>query len=110
MNPYDTERSTYLLMAVVRHYGGVNSGHYITYRRKPVSLSEPSGRGGWVHVSDAMVHEVPESVVLSCEAYMLFYERLDRLGLPTGPPRKGEGQFWYNEMDILHHACGGASV
>jgi ubiquitin C-terminal hydrolase len=64
----------YELCAVIQHHGGAVGGHYTTYRK--VS-SDESGEeeATWVHASDLDVEEVSISKVLSCEAYLLFYER-----------------------------------
>ena len=37
--------------------------------------AEP-GKGSWFHVSDTSVQPVSESKVQSCQAYLLFYERI----------------------------------
>ena len=37
---------------------------------------EPASDGQWFHVSDSSVSSVPETRVLTSQAYMLFYRRL----------------------------------
>lgn len=64
----------YDLRAVVVHQGGAHSGHYITYRLVEDCKAEEN-RNVWVRASDEDVSEVDESVVLSAEAYLLFYEQ-----------------------------------
>jgi len=62
----------YSLRAVIVHSGGVDSGHYITYRKGPFgSKSEKK----WFYTSDSLVKQVSfQEVSRSC-AYMLFYEK-----------------------------------
>lgn len=40
------------------------------------TFHEPASAGQWFHVSDSSVSAVPETKVLKCQAYMLFYGRL----------------------------------
>ncbi|KXJ15963.1 ubiquitin carboxyl-terminal hydrolase 30 homolog isoform X2 [Exaiptasia diaphana] len=66
-------RTVYRLTAVTAHLGDVNDGHYVTYRRfEPSNSSKPSL---WVYTSDDVVETATLDQVLSCNAYMLFYER-----------------------------------
>ncbi|XP_048449128.1 ubiquitin carboxyl-terminal hydrolase 16-like, partial [Rhincodon typus] len=82
----------YSLYGVVEHSGTMRSGHYTAYVkvRTPSSclteyamtrctLSEFKGEsptGNWFHISDTRVQAVPETKVLSAQAYLLFYERI----------------------------------
>merc|ERR1719348_2629749 len=50
----------YSLRAVIVHSGGINSGHYVTYRKGPVG-SKTSNR--WFYTSDSMVKQVHISEV-----------------------------------------------
>ncbi|URE38205.1 ubiquitin carboxyl-terminal hydrolase [Musa troglodytarum] len=74
----------YLLTSVVEHYGRSGSGHYAAYRR----VTSKSGAGNsmgtqvteqsrWFYVSDHEISDVSEESVLSAEASLLFYERID---------------------------------
>jgi hypothetical protein len=82
---------SYTLMAVVVHYGGADSGHYLMYRR--VGAAQPKLRqataagmdlpgGGsisnscssWLRVSDSSVALANEQEVLQQAAAMLLYE------------------------------------
>lgn len=65
-------QALYQLRAVTVHAGGINSGHYITYRKGPLG-SKNSSR--WFYTSDCLVKQVPFSEVSRAPAYMLFYER-----------------------------------
>ncbi|KAI7886732.1 cysteine proteinase [Lichtheimia hyalospora FSU 10163] len=79
----------YRLNAVIVHYGGHESGHFITYRRKKLPTghdvrkpftnddhhSPVQETSTFWRCSDDAIDEVDIDTVLSCEAYMLFYER-----------------------------------
>ncbi|KAF7661987.1 hypothetical protein LDENG_00248600 [Lucifuga dentata] len=68
------------LMAVLVHHGDMHSGHFITYRRSPPSThSSSSFSSQWIWVSDDSVRKASLQEVLSSNAYMLFYERVQRL-------------------------------
>ena len=45
-------------------------------QRNSRTFHEPASAGQWFHVSDSSVSAVPETKVLKCQAYMLFYGRL----------------------------------
>ncbi len=59
----------YRLCGVSVHGGGMGSGHYIAY-----VLSKANDK--WYYFSDSHGREAALSEVLSCEAYVLFYERV----------------------------------
>ncbi|XP_034459317.1 ubiquitin carboxyl-terminal hydrolase 16 isoform X3 [Hippoglossus hippoglossus] len=78
----------YSLYGIVEHSGTMRSGHYTGYVKVrpegPKSTSnghaldgdaEPA-KGSWFYVSDTSVQPVSESKVQSCQAYLLFYERI----------------------------------
>ncbi|XP_059188047.1 ubiquitin carboxyl-terminal hydrolase 16 [Centropristis striata] len=78
----------YSLYGIVEHSGTMRSGHYTAYVKArpefPKASSngfaaeghaEPPG-GSWFHISDTSVQPVSESKVQSCQAYLLFYERI----------------------------------
>ena len=83
-------RVLYRLCSVVCHHGGSGSGHYTCYRqhdryrrveveeKKDYSEDDESREKVWVHVSDDQVRRVTTEEVMACEAYMLFYQRIDR--------------------------------
>ncbi|KAL4657453.1 ubiquitin carboxyl-terminal hydrolase 45 [Arapaima gigas] len=84
------EHVLYSLYGIVEHSGSMRGGHYAAYvkirppqcrpeqRRNMSALKEGSmaSPGQWVYVSDTTVQVVPESRVLSSQAYLLFYEEL----------------------------------
>ncbi|XP_037699539.1 ubiquitin carboxyl-terminal hydrolase 45 isoform X2 [Choloepus didactylus] len=88
------DKVLYGLYGVVEHSGSMRGGHYTAYVkvRTPsrnllehttgkknihgLKESESESAGQWVHVSDTYVQVVPESRVLSAQAYLLFYERI----------------------------------
>jgi len=63
----------YSLQAVIVHTGGIDSGHYITYRKGPIG-SKAAGK--WFYTSDGTVKQVSYDEVSRSAAYMLFYEKL----------------------------------
>lgn len=76
----------YGLYGIVEHSGTMRSGHYTAYVKvRPDSITSSSHdkqgdaelpRGSWFHISDTSVQPVSESKVQSCQAYLLFYERI----------------------------------
>lgn len=78
----------YSLYGVVEHSGTMRSGHYTAYVKVRPDCPRPSTngiaadgaaeppRGSWFHISDTSVQPVSESRVQSCQAYLLFYERM----------------------------------
>uniref|UniRef100_H3DEL6 Ubiquitin carboxyl-terminal hydrolase 30 n=1 Tax=Tetraodon nigroviridis TaxID=99883 RepID=H3DEL6_TETNG len=79
---YDCSPSQYLfqLTAVLVHHGDMHSGHFVTYRRSP-SPPHLAFSSQWLWVSDDSVRKASLQEVLSSNAYMLFYERVQRLNL-----------------------------
>uniref|UniRef100_A0A3Q0R3F8 ubiquitinyl hydrolase 1 n=1 Tax=Amphilophus citrinellus TaxID=61819 RepID=A0A3Q0R3F8_AMPCI len=77
----------YSLYGIVEHSGTMRSGHYTAYVKVRPERPQPSSngltgddaeppRGSWFHISDTSVQPVSESKVQSCQAYLLFYERI----------------------------------
>ncbi|XP_075453633.1 ubiquitin carboxyl-terminal hydrolase 45 isoform X3 [Ascaphus truei] len=84
----------YGLYGIVEHSGSMRGGHYAAYvkirmpskkingnvagNKNSTGLKDGVGAasGQWVYVSDTHVQMVSESRVLSSQAYLLFYERL----------------------------------
>uniref|UniRef100_A0A8C4IEP1 Ubiquitin carboxyl-terminal hydrolase 16 n=1 Tax=Dicentrarchus labrax TaxID=13489 RepID=A0A8C4IEP1_DICLA len=78
----------YSLYGIVEHSGTMRSGHYTAYVKVRPEYPKPSSnglaaegdaqppRGSWFHISDTSVQPVSESKVQSCQAYLLFYERI----------------------------------
>ncbi|XP_032833061.2 uncharacterized protein LOC116955847 [Petromyzon marinus] len=70
LTAYTTESNAcalYDLYAVSLHSGSMQCGHY-------VSLCRHAQSGSWYLYNDTSVTEVPESRVVSSDAYILFYE------------------------------------
>ncbi|XP_017271741.1 ubiquitin carboxyl-terminal hydrolase 16 isoform X2 [Kryptolebias marmoratus] len=79
---------SYSLYGIIEHSGTMRSGHYTAYVKVRPECPKPSSnglakegdveapRGSWFHISDTNVQPVSESKVLSCQAYLLFYEKL----------------------------------
>ncbi|CDW75691.1 ubiquitin carboxyl-terminal hydrolase 16 isoform x2 [Stylonychia lemnae] len=61
----------YRLFGVVSHSGSMSGGHYIAY-----TSYHYKGKRYWFYMSDSQVDQVDEKNVLSCEAYILFYQRM----------------------------------
>ena len=74
----DTSGYVYRLFGIVVHTGGQASlsyGHYTSYVR-PLDPTTKLRGDTWYLTSDSYVREVSVFEVLSCEAYLLFYERV----------------------------------
>ncbi|VAI86408.1 unnamed protein product [Triticum turgidum subsp. durum] len=77
----DKGNSSYRLVGVIEHRGhALSIGHYVAYVRAG-RKEQSSGSSSWVCASDRDIKEVPLQEVLGCEAYMLFYERMDDHGI-----------------------------
>lgn len=73
LEPFCLEKSGYSLYAVIEHKGrGVKSGHYFCYIKHPLTQK-------WYICDDHKVREVPEEIVLGCQAFILAYTRTSRL-------------------------------
>ena len=70
-----TLKHQYKLKAVIEHYGDVESGHFVTYRRAPTGASDKFSEQ-WLYTSDTIVRKVSKQDLSCVEAYMLFYERV----------------------------------
>lgn len=69
--PSSMARHRYRLSSVIVHFGSDSSGHYICYRRLHYR-----GQHRWLKASDENVTAIDAKLVLSCSAYMIFYERI----------------------------------
>lgn len=86
--PEEHNQILYSLYGIVEHSGTMRSGHYTAYVKVRPERPQPSSnglagdgdaeppRGSWFHISDTSVQPVSESKVQSCQAYLLFYERI----------------------------------
>eukprot|EP01062_Namystynia_karyoxenos_P032219 TRINITY_DN23778_c0_g1_i2.p1 TRINITY_DN23778_c0_g1~~TRINITY_DN23778_c0_g1_i2.p1 ORF type:complete len:1548 (+),score=411.19 TRINITY_DN23778_c0_g1_i2:83-4645(+) len=69
--PATRDLTAYYLYAVINHQGSTEAGHYYAFVRR--------GRRWW-RISDSIVVEVQEDEVVTEEAYLLFYRRLEPEG------------------------------
>ncbi|XP_060108668.1 ubiquitin carboxyl-terminal hydrolase 11 [Heteronotia binoei] len=69
----------YDLIAVSNHYGGLRDGHYTTFARNKDS-------GTWFYFDDSNVSLVSKAQIESKAAYVLFYQRQDKIRQPAPPP------------------------
>lgn len=65
-----SEVSKYNLTSVICHHGTVGGGHY-------TSFAKHESNGRWYEYDDQLVTEVSEEVVKNCEAYVLFYRKVN---------------------------------
>ncbi|XP_015695788.1 ubiquitin carboxyl-terminal hydrolase 1-like [Oryza brachyantha] len=73
----DKANSSYRLVGVVEHLGqGNDAGHFVAYVR-PSHPEQTSGSSSWFRASDENIREISLEEVLKCEAYLLFYERME---------------------------------
>ncbi|XP_055382267.1 ubiquitin carboxyl-terminal hydrolase 20 [Condylostylus longicornis] len=75
MRPYlhkdcKSEISSYDLTAVICHHGTVGGGHYTSFAKHELS-------GKWYEFDDQLVSEVTPEVVQNCQAYVLFYRKVN---------------------------------
>ncbi len=64
----------YKLASAVVHLGNAYSGHFLTYRRAPSTMSDQLCEN-WMCVSDENVYTAVLPEVLSQKSYMLYYQR-----------------------------------
>ncbi|XP_068600050.1 ubiquitin carboxyl-terminal hydrolase 11 [Brachionichthys hirsutus] len=70
--------SRYDLIAVSNHYGGLRDGHYTSYARN-------KDNGQWYDFDDSKVTYAREDEIMTNAAYVLFYQRQDKIRKPTLP-------------------------
>ncbi|TVU43750.1 hypothetical protein EJB05_10241, partial [Eragrostis curvula] len=79
----DKDNSRYCLSGVVEHVGdSLNSGHYVAYVRvRTIGSHQQSSSESslWFCASDEHIKRVSLEEVLKCEAFLLFYERMEGL-------------------------------
>ncbi|XP_066469522.1 ubiquitin carboxyl-terminal hydrolase 11 [Tiliqua scincoides] len=68
----------YDLIAVSNHYGSLRDGHYTTFARNKDS-------GTWFYFDDSSVSSVSKTQIESKAAYVLFYQRQDKIRHPVHP-------------------------
>uniref|UniRef100_A0A672T822 Ubiquitin carboxyl-terminal hydrolase n=1 Tax=Sinocyclocheilus grahami TaxID=75366 RepID=A0A672T822_SINGR len=70
----------FLLTAILVHHGDMRCGHFVTYRRCPATPHGTSPFSSqWLWVSDDSVRKASLQEALSSSAYLLFYERVQRV-------------------------------
>lgn len=75
ISPYNFDENKcykYRLQCVINHTGSLNGGHYYTY-----CLDEDSGQ--WYKYDDLIVNKISENVIITHNAYLLFYMREDMI-------------------------------
>ena len=78
----DKKDARYRLVGVIEHIGNsLKKGHYVAYVRGSRTGSkqqqQSSGSSTWFCADDSIIREVSLADVLKCEAYLLFYERIE---------------------------------
>lgn len=69
---YSQGNDVYELYAVCNHQGNMQSGHYTGYCKNPVD-------GHWYLFDDTKVTQIPESKIVTANAYILFYQKSNLL-------------------------------
>ncbi|XP_067270443.1 ubiquitin carboxyl-terminal hydrolase 11 [Pseudorasbora parva] len=69
----------YDLISVSNHYGGLRDGHYTSY-------AQNKDNGQWYYFDDSKVTFAKEEQIVTSAAYLLFYQRQDKIRQPTVPP------------------------
>ncbi|XP_051950170.1 ubiquitin carboxyl-terminal hydrolase 11-like isoform X1 [Xyrauchen texanus] len=69
----------YDLISVSNHYGGLRDGHYTSYARNKDNCQ-------WYYFDDSKVTYAREEQIVTNAAYLLFYQRQDKIRQPTAPP------------------------
>ncbi|XP_077377617.1 ubiquitin carboxyl-terminal hydrolase 30 isoform X2 [Festucalex cinctus] len=84
---YCSTEHLFQLTAVLVHHGDMHSGHFVTYRRSPSPPCASSSPyvSQWLWVSDDSVRKASLHKVLASNAYMLFYERVQKRSAPLHP-------------------------
>jgi ubiquitin carboxyl-terminal hydrolase 16/45 len=98
----DKGSTLYRLAGVVEHIGKdtLKSGHYIAYvraRRLGNQQEGSSCSSSWFRADDCQIRQVTLEQVLNCEAYILFYERMEDQDI-SGMPEVPEDTFSSWEM------------
>lgn len=102
----DDECNTYDLYAVINHIGNMQSGHYTAYCKNPLDQQ-------WYSFDDTRVTQISQSDVVTCDAYILFYQKKS-----LSSPRSSSSNFsarafsnsephWINQVDKPSHVTNG---
>ena len=77
----DKDNAIYRLVGVIEHRGRtVTVGHFVAYVRGSRIFSEQetsSSSSCWFRANDKSIREVSLDEVLKCEAFLLFYEKVE---------------------------------
>ncbi|XP_038154331.1 ubiquitin carboxyl-terminal hydrolase 11 [Cyprinodon tularosa] len=91
--------SRYDLIAVSNHYGGLRDGHYTSYAQNKDSAQ-------WFYFDDSKVTVASEDQIMTSAAYVLFYQRQDKIRKPTLPaPSSGSAPSSLSDDDITEAAA-----
>ena len=66
--PPQNEKYIYDLFAVANHTGGLHGGHYYAYCKNNID-------GDWYEFNDANVEKIDKNIIVTENAYVLFYKR-----------------------------------
>merc|ERR1712087_179831 len=71
----------YQLYGLSVHHGGMSGGHYIAYAHKNRAEGP---KKGWFYFSDSACKAVEFKDAMRAQAYVLFYQRVDRVACGKG--------------------------
>lgn len=98
IKPYSEQPLNYKLRAVICHTSpSMDSGHYIIY-------VQPSGSQKWYLINDSTVREVNVAAVLTDQAYLLLYEKVEidhKIGAGDGDGDEDEVKKGEEEMVVV---------
>uniref|UniRef100_A0A3Q2EIZ1 ubiquitinyl hydrolase 1 n=1 Tax=Cyprinodon variegatus TaxID=28743 RepID=A0A3Q2EIZ1_CYPVA len=98
-NGCDRSQGRYDLIAVSNHYGGLRDGHYTSYAQNKDSAQ-------WFYFDDSKVTVASEDQIMTSAAYVLFYQRQDKIRKPTLPaPSSGSAPSSLSDDDITEAAA-----
>ena len=71
------KQNLYRLSSMVVHFGSHSNGHYVSYRRRPLSNTKKGFSEDWFRISDDNVDISSKKEMLEANPYLLFYECID---------------------------------
>ncbi|XP_056121251.1 ubiquitin carboxyl-terminal hydrolase 11 [Rhinichthys klamathensis goyatoka] len=93
----------YDLISVSNHYGGLRDGHYTSY-------AQNKDNGQWYYFDDSKVTFAREEQIVTSAAYLLFYQRQDKIRQPTVPPPVPENHITSQTHDPVDGASSCVSM